>query len=184
MFRAIVFAVTDCGYVARSADEVDNGTTVRIQKICEIIEDCSFGIHDISRNKIDINSGYARFNMPLELGLFLGAAWLGDGHRQREKNALIFETTDNEYQKYCSDIGGQDIKAHSDAPKEAIGKVRDWLSKATQTGIVLPGKKTIWSRYLKFKVDSPFLLSALQLDEDDLTFNDYTTVVSQWLQGS
>jgi hypothetical protein len=53
IFYALVFAVHDCGYVARCALEVDDSGLVRIQKIEQMISDCRFGIHDISRIESD-----------------------------------------------------------------------------------------------------------------------------------
>jgi hypothetical protein len=44
---------------------------VRIEKILDIIDQCKLGIHDISRTELNEHS-LPRFNMPLELGLFLG----------------------------------------------------------------------------------------------------------------
>jgi len=39
----------------------------------EIIRDSQFGIHDVSRVELDDANRLPRFNMPLELGLFLRA---------------------------------------------------------------------------------------------------------------
>jgi hypothetical protein len=43
------------------------------KRIFKLIEGCQFGIHDISRTELDTDSQLPRFNMPLELGMFLGA---------------------------------------------------------------------------------------------------------------
>ena len=32
------------------------------------------------------------------------------------------------YRNFCSDISGQDIRAHNDEPRDVIRAVRDWLS--------------------------------------------------------
>jgi len=48
MFDAIVFAITDLGFVARSAREEDDGGEFRLAKIQRIIEQCRYGVHDIS----------------------------------------------------------------------------------------------------------------------------------------
>ncbi|MEK6375316.1 MAG: hypothetical protein AABO58_21790 [Acidobacteriota bacterium] len=77
LFEAVVFAVHDCGYIARCALEVDDASEVRIEKIAKIIASCKFGIHDISRTELDAGTDLPRFNMPLELGLFLGAKRFG-----------------------------------------------------------------------------------------------------------
>lgn len=70
LFQGIVFAVYDCGYVARSALEVDDSSEVRIEKIAKIIASCRVGIHDISRTTLDPGTSLPRFNMPMELGTF------------------------------------------------------------------------------------------------------------------
>ena len=73
LFDAMIFTVHDCGFIARCALEEDDASQVRIDKIYSIIADCRYGIHDISRTQLDAASGFSRFNMPLELGIFLGA---------------------------------------------------------------------------------------------------------------
>lgn len=75
LFRALVFTVQDCGFNARCALEADNSADVRVEKLYRIIGECRFGIHDISRTSLDRASGLPRFNMPLELGLFLQNEW-------------------------------------------------------------------------------------------------------------
>jgi hypothetical protein len=58
---AIIFAVHDCGFVARSALEVEDSGQARVEKILNIIEQSKFGIHDISRAGIDRKTRLARF---------------------------------------------------------------------------------------------------------------------------
>lgn len=70
ILTAIVFAIHDLGFVARSALERDDGGEVRLSKIEGIIEQCKFGIHDLSAVELDTSTHLPRFNMPLELGLF------------------------------------------------------------------------------------------------------------------
>ena len=70
LFDAMVFAVHDCGFIPRCALEEEDASQVRIDKIYNIIADCRYGIHDISRTELDQTSGFPRFNMPLELGVF------------------------------------------------------------------------------------------------------------------
>ncbi|HEX2080022.1 MAG TPA: hypothetical protein VHG08_20050 [Longimicrobium sp.] len=125
--EALVFAVHDCGFVARSSLEATDGAEVRIEKIYRIIGECRVGIHDISRIEPDSRSGFPRFNMPLELGLFLGARRYGSG-RQKRKACLILEREPFDSQKYCSDIAGQDVRSHYGNPQLAIGAVRSTLA--------------------------------------------------------
>ena len=90
MLRAIAFVLKACGYTPRCALETDNAAEVRVEKILRIIGECGLSIHDISRTEVDGQSKLPRFNMPFELGLFLGAARLG-GRRQQRKSALILD---------------------------------------------------------------------------------------------
>ena len=83
LFYAIVFTVHDCGFVARCALEEGDASQVRIDKIYSIIAECRYGIHDISRTELDENFGLPRFNMPLELGIFLGAKKFGTGEQKK-----------------------------------------------------------------------------------------------------
>ena len=181
MFEALVFAVHDCGFVARCALEIDDGSEVRIEKIQRIIADCGLGIHDISRTELDSTWNLPRFNMPLELGLFLGAKRYGTG-QQRKKLCLILDREPYRYQKYCSDIAGQDIQSHGGDPAAAVKIVRNWLRNASAgSGVVIPSAKTMVERYERFRRDLPRLSRRFRLDPDELIFNDFTTLTAEWL---
>lgn len=176
---ALIFAVHDCGFVARSALEVDDSGQTRVTKILDIIEQSKFGVHDVSRAGIDRKTGLARFNMPLELGFFLGAQRYGSA-RDRQKRCLILDRDRFRYRNFCSDIAGQDIRAHNDQPRDAIRAVRDWLS-THRTDVQMPGGKAIFDRYAGFRVQLPLQASDLRLDAAELTFGDYTKLVVGWL---
>lgn len=179
IFDALVFVIHDCGFVARSALEVDDSGQARVDKILAIIEQSQFGIHDISRAGIDRNTGFARFNMPLELGFFLGAKRYGSS-RDRDKRCLVLDRERYRYRNFCSDIAGQDIRAHNDQPKDAIRAVRDWLS-THRTSIQMPGGRAIFERYQRFLAQLPIQASSVRLDHQELTFGDYTKLVVGWL---
>ena len=112
LFDAMVFVIHDCGFIARCALEEEDASQVRIDKIYGIIETCRYGIHDISRTELDENSGFPRFNMSLELGVFLGAKKFGIVEQKRKK-CLILDKEPYRYQQFISDIAGQDIQAHN-----------------------------------------------------------------------
>jgi len=180
--EALVFGVHDCGFVARSALEVDDAGQVRIEKITRIIEQCRLGIHDISRTELDVGSSLPRFNMPLELGLFLGAKRFGAG-KQRQKLCLILDSEPFRFQKFCSDIAGQDVRAHAGEPSQAVRVVRDWLRNASlESGLVIPSGARMVERYMLFQEELPLLCDQLRLDRSDLIFNDYTTLIAEWLK--
>jgi len=180
LFEAIVFTLHDCGYAVRSALAVTDASQVRIEKIVGLIGASKFGLHDISRTELDESSGLPRFNMPLELGLFLGAKRFGIG-KQRSKNCLIMDVDRYRYQRFISDIAGQDIVSHGGNPKQAIWLVRDWLSDAEPSAVKKPGGTTIAERYELFRHDLPEMCTRVGLAVHELTFNDYVLQVEEWL---
>jgi len=179
LFDAIVFAVYDCGFVARCASEEDDGSQIRVQKVYGIISNCRLGIHDLSRVRLDRSTKLPRFNMPLELGAFLGAKYFGS-QEQRRKTCLILDSEKYRYQKFISDIAGQDIQAHENDPRKIIGIVRNWLRVYSPASI--PSGSVISKRYEAFKTDLPLLCKELKLNTRELIYNDYVLLVSKWLK--
>lgn len=180
LFEAIVFSVFDCGFVARSALEYSDSSEPRIEKIVTLIGRCRYSIHDLSRTELDKRTGLPRFNMPLELGICLGAQRLGT-RVQRNKRCLILDRERYRYQKFISDISGQDILAHGAKPRLAAKCVRDWLSDQ-RTEQATPGANAIWNRYVEFRRMLPLYCEAVRQSADELTFNDYTRIVAEWLR--
>jgi hypothetical protein len=181
MLYALVFAVHDCGFIARCTLEINNAGLVRIDSIVRLINECRFGIHDISRTELDEVNQLPRFNMPFELGLFLGAMRFGSG-RQAEKHTLILDREQYRYQKYISDIAGQDIKSHEDSTTLVISGVRDWLdSSPVDQGLTKPGGRRMSQRYEEFITKLPELCEVLHLDVDELTFTNFSILLEEWL---
>lgn len=180
LFQALVFAVFDCGFRPRCSLEADDASEVRMDKLFRLIEECRYGVHDISRTELDTASGLPRFNMPFELGVFLGAKRYGS-LRQRRKVCLVLDRLPYRYQQFLSDIAGQDICAHHDDPKALITLVRNWLRTASQDHRI-PGGTAIHHRYLLFLQDLPGLATELRLRPEELTFTDYTALMSEWLR--
>lgn len=182
LFDAIVFAVHDCGFQPRCAKEARDSGTVRIEKILQLIRECRYGIHDLSRVELSETTGLPRFNMPLELGLFIGCKHYGD-RRDKLKNYLIMDEQDYNYQKSTSDISGQDIVYHHNNPKEAIRHIRDWLNDKRHRHFI-PSGSVIVERYEQFELDLPDLCAEYQQRREELTFIDYTSLVRFWLESN
>lgn len=177
---ALLFSVFDCGFVPRCALEEDNSGNVRFEKIQNIIAESKFAIHDISRTEPDEINQLPRFNMPLELGVFIGAKRFGDRH-QKNKNCLILDREQYRYRAFISDIAGNDIRAHNNDPKEAIKHVRNWLNTASGRKTI-PGGRQILRRYELFKDDLPAMCAEIPIEIDELTYNDYCNFISTWLK--
>ena len=180
LFDAMVFTIHDCGFIPRCALEEEDASQVRIDKIYSIIADCRYGIHDISRTELDKGSELPRFNMPLELGVFLGAKKFGIEEQERKK-CLILDTEPYRYQQFISDIAGQDIQAHNNSSREIITRVRNWLRAASRRETI-PSGGIIWERYQEFTEKLPQMAKEGQLIVEELIFNDYTLLVAQWLE--
>jgi hypothetical protein len=180
-FEAVTFAVYDCGFFPRCALEVDDSSQVRIKKIMEIIRTCRLSVHDISRTQLDAATGLPRFNMPLELGMFLGAKVFG-GREQRRKAALVLDDEQYRYQKYVSDIAGQDIRAHGGKTDETIKHVRNFLATHREPGVILPGGDKVIERYGEFRAELSSTCADLHLNPAELTFRDLTNLIVGWMK--
>ena len=179
LFRAVVFSVIDCGFAPRCALEVTNSSVERLSNLFGLIADCRLGIHDISRTQLDSKNRLPRFNMPLELGMFLGAKHFGST-QQRRKNCIIMDAEVYRYQKFISDIAGKDIKAHKNDVRKTIGIVRDWL--AACSNALIPGATKMQEKYSDFLRQLPQQCNALHLMPSELTFVDYKLLVEAWLE--
>ena len=177
--NAILFAVFDCGFVPRCALEIADSGEVRFDKIQRLVAESKFGIHDISRTALDPATNLPRFNMPLELGVFIGAKRYGNS-KQKQKNSLILDTDPYRYQAFVSDIAGHDIRAHGNDPEQAIVQVRNWLNTASGRRTI-PGGRAILRRFRQFESDLPSMCTAIPIELDELTYNDYTNFISEWL---
>lgn len=179
VFEAIEFCVTACGFLPRCTLEETDGGVARIDTIYKLIDECDHGIHDISRTEVK-GQPYQlpRFNMPFELGIFLGAKKFG--RHLRKKRCLVMDRAPYRYKRFISDIGGQDIKAHHKNPCAAVRQVRNWLQSAPGK-TALPGGQRIWQKYRRFRRELPFIADEADLDSAQLTFIDYLQLAKNWL---
>lgn len=180
LFQAIIFTVQACGFKARCAQEEDNTADIRIQKIIRIIDACHYGIHDISKADLDQNTQLARFNMPLELGIFMGAHHFAPAkHYNRNKKFMVMDSEPFRYQKFISDINGQDIKAHDLKEERIIQHVRDFLATSSRTQ--LAGSEYLFQQHALFKSQLPVICRRLKWTVDQLTFIDFVDCINGWL---
>ena len=117
LFDATVFAVHDCGFIPRCALEEEDASQVRIEKIYEIIADCRYGIHDISRIELDEPSGFPRFNMPLELGIFSEQKNLVQKHK-KAKNVSYWIGSRIGINSLCRTLRGKIFRRITTHPKQ------------------------------------------------------------------
>ena len=108
ILQAITFAIVYANFIPRSALETINSGQERLAKICYIIKECQFSIHDISRVGVGPSgsNNLPRFNMPFEFGIFYGAEHFGRGV-QKNKKSLVLDSEKYRYQQTLSDIAGK-----------------------------------------------------------------------------
>jgi hypothetical protein len=181
LFYGIVFAVNDMGFRPRCAKDESNAGKGRIEKIQDLIAECKYSIHDISRVDLDPLNNLPRFNMPLELGLDLGCKRYGTSYHQ-EKVFLVLDTEQYRYQKYISDLAGRDPAAHKDSDEQVINEVRNWLRLELDPKLVkTPSGSLIHQRYKQFQLALPSICGKLHWDINDLPFSDFAWAVADWI---
>lgn len=153
-----------------------------MSKIVSLIADSRFSIHDISRVELDPGTELPRFNMPIELGIAIGAKHLGR-KKLRDHCILVLDGAETKnryrYQKFASDLAGLDIKTHANNVAQAISAVRDFL--APHSSEPLPGARAIERALADFKRALPELARAAGQDTDELQFVDLLRHVAAYL---
>lgn len=181
-FNAIVFTIHDIGFRPRCALEANNASQVRLDKVMDIISECKYSIHDLSFAALDSKTGLPRFNMPFELGLDLGCRRFGNP-QQKEKISLVLDIEAHRYEKFISDVKGQDITARGSSVPELIGVVRDWLRNELDPRVVLiPSGENISIRYSAFQIALPSICAKLKWDLKKLQFPDFSFAIATWIE--
>lgn len=178
LFEAMVFAVVACGFLPRSALERGDGGEVRMDKITRLIKVSPLSIHDLSAVELDAVNELPRFNMPFELGLTLGIR--AAGRKYSQHRVLILERQKYSYQKFLSDIAGQDLQAHEGDVDGMILRVRNWLR--TETGRDLPGPKQISADLQTFQATFSLSCESAGIAPGDLPFPELLAMQMHFLK--
>jgi hypothetical protein len=177
-FEGLIFTIFACGFRPRSAKELDDSGELRLNKLYSLIRQCRYGIHDISRTDLDATSQLPRFNMPLELGIFLGARRFGD-KAQKEKMALILDIEQYRYQRFISDLAGADIRSHNNDVFHAVRATRDWLANVSRRD--LPSGAKIERLLRDFRAQLPLIAERLEFEVASIPYVDHEKIVVGWL---
>lgn len=180
LFRAIVFTVIDAGFIPRCSKEIDDGTEFRLGSIVSLIDDCRYGIHDLSRVELNKKNNLPRFNMPFELGIFWGSKKFGEDYNQKKK-CIILEKDQYRYQKFISDLSGVDVTAHKNTQKEIIAAVRNWLVTASRRTTV-PESSLINTKYLRFQKKMRKICNDNGSTYDSMPFFELVKNMTDWLE--
>lgn len=139
-FAMIVFYCFYFGYEPVFASE-EIGAQTRIDKIINMISNCEFGIHDISKPKDRL----PRYNMAFELGLDFMSR-----HKSDSRNKLlILEKKQNQYTKTISDLGGCDIAGHNNDSVILVDILRRFFVMFDDYDSDLPRGNALFEVYIK-----------------------------------
>jgi hypothetical protein len=188
IFHAIIFTVMSNGFCPVCV-KLPSGK-VRLEKICEAICDSRLGIHDISCVKLDSKTKLPRFNMPFELGLFIGCLKFGGG-KHSQKDIIVMDKEKYRYHEFLSNINGLDCKAHKNKPEEAIKIVHEWLrfkrleksitekkiSKYSSICKEYQGSQSMLSAFNEFVIKIPEYCRINGYDFKDLKYVDFCNCV-------
>jgi hypothetical protein len=184
LFEALIFTVACSGYRVRCALEESNSADIRFDKLCRLISQSGRSVHDLSRVELDPKSRLPRFNMPFELGLFLGARRFG-GTAQQKKSALVMTSAQHRLPVYLSDTAGSDTSHHGGKMIELVRSVRAYLH-AKPDGRPLPGATRILEIFSRFKSRRPDYAAALDIAPHELDpfrdYRDYAIVQKEFLR--
>jgi hypothetical protein len=182
LLRPILFTIIYLGYNPRIASQRSDSGEARFTKICELVTNSKFSIHDISRLKASKKSEYYRLNMPFELGIDIGCRLFGNDKVKR-KQCIIFEKDRYSYQKALSDLSGFDIKSHSNKPRKIVEELRQWFVENDE--IMTDSVTIIWDNFNLFMTDFELTATARGYEQKDIQamgVHEFIHFIKEWLR--
>ncbi len=180
ILQSILFTVLYLEFEPKIAETSNSGAS-RLHTIKDLIKKSKYSIHDISRVELN-SSGLPRFNMPLECGIDFGFMLSGN-KKFSQKRFLILEKEKFRYQKFMSDIAGNDIRAHHNNPELAIKNVRDWMK--INVGHQVEWANAIWMAFNEFLFDYIEFAEQKKYDPykiQSITFSDLIDYMKVWIK--
>ncbi len=144
---SLLFCVVRAGLTPRLATEVADAGSNRLDRICRLMRESRFSIHDLSRCQANRRGEIARLNMPFELGIDQGYRTSGDPDFATKK-FLVLDEVPYRLQRAMSDISGWDPSAHEGKQEKALKLARNWLHQ--EAGSDLPGGEVLVGQKLVF----------------------------------
>lgn len=175
LFLAYVAGITAFGLVPRAMLEIPTSSR-RLEKILDLIGECRYSIHDISRLELDSHAPRTpRFNMPFELGLAVA-------YYRKVSSARhgwhVFESTPQRLLKSLSDLNGTDPHIHH----STIAGVFRELCNIFVRSYRQPTAPQMWRIYREMRRNLPTLLHRSGANHVYQTriFKDLSVLASAW----
>jgi hypothetical protein len=181
IFKAIVFSIQINGFYPKCAKE-EISDKYRLDRILKLISECKYGIHDISRVEPD-REKLPRFNMPFELGIFIGSRAFGNRSHQSKKY-LVFDSKKFRCDKFFSDIKGIDPQTHNNDPYEALKITNLWLTqfRLPKKRRSYTGDETLIKNYKDFEKQLPKICKEKGVNKEKLEFNGLCQAIGRWIE--
>ena len=126
LFLAFIAGLSAFGLTRRATLEIP-GSERRLDRIIELIRECEFSFHDLSRIELDRRPpATPRFNMPFELGLAIGL-------RRTTDQCFVFEAKAHRLTKSLSDLNGTDPYIHNGKPEGVLRELSNALVRRDTT---------------------------------------------------
>jgi hypothetical protein len=136
LFDAIVFATVCCGFMPRSALESGTVSEPRLARIARAVFSSRYSIHDLSRCTGEGDENFARFNMPLELGMAMAKRFMDSAD---EHDWLVLVPRGHAYLRFVSDLAAYDPATHDGSVSGVVVAVMAWLlTRKDATSLVNP----------------------------------------------
>jgi hypothetical protein len=117
-----------------------------------------------------------RFNMPLELGVFLARRY---GDMAQKRAALILDIEQYRYQLHFR-YRWPRHQSHCGDAATAIERVASWL-RAQSSATNVPGGVAIAAEFASFQGALPAILTARAISREEMTFGDYLAIATAWI---
>ena len=106
LYLAYIAGLSAFGLIPRATLEIPTSRR-RLERILNLIEECRYSIHDLSRVQLDARfPRVPRFNMPFELGLAVAQS------AGKQESWYVCESVPHRLSKSLSDLNGTDVRIH------------------------------------------------------------------------
>jgi hypothetical protein len=185
LLRPLLFTIVYLGFNPKIALESSDSGEQRIDKICRLIRNSKYSVHDLSRLKSKESGEFYRLNMPFELGIDYGCRRFASNYLKGKK-CLILEKGTFDYRKALSDMSGVDIKNHDNEPAKVVRAIRNWFVETVKLKGVA-GSTAIWNKFNDFTSDFYTRRQAEGFSDEDLNMmpvREYTDFIKRWIQAN
>ncbi len=182
LLRPLVFTLLAIGYTPRIAQERLDSGEPRFRKICELISESQYGIHDLSRVQAKRKGEYLRLNMPFELGLDIGCRVFNESIHSA-KRCLILEEKRYRCKAALSDLSNSDTRSHGNDPTRIVRQIRNWF---VENGLKnAPSPTRIWYSFVDFMADFEKERQEEGFNADDIyemPISEFIEYINIWLK--